>query len=92
MTVTIGNHVFDQASYDADGDVLYLRSGERREAAETRATPEGHAIRFDADDEIIGITVVNAKWLLDRDGKLTITLPDRIETAASEIRPALVGS
>jgi len=26
---------------------------------------------------MIGLTIINARWLLDRDGKITITIPDR---------------
>lgn len=82
-------HDFDQVTYDDVGDVLYLRAGDTREAAETFATPEGHAVRFDAAGAVIGMTIINAKWLLERDGKLAITLPERIETSASELVAAL---
>jgi hypothetical protein len=33
MTVHVGPYEFDQVSYDSDGDVLYLRRGERRAAS-----------------------------------------------------------
>lgn len=89
MTVRIGAHDFDHATYDDVGDVLYLRAGDTREAAETFGTPEGHAVRFDATGAVIGMTIVNAKWLVERDGKLAITLPERIETTASELAPVL---
>jgi uncharacterized protein YuzE len=89
MTVSIGNHEFDNVSYDADGDVLYLHRGEPVAAAETFATPEGHAVRFGSEGNVIGITIVNAKWLVERDGQITITIPERIETAASELVSAL---
>jgi hypothetical protein len=41
---------------------------------------------------VIGITIVNAKWLLERDGKLAITVPSRIETSAEEISQALAAA
>jgi uncharacterized protein YuzE len=66
MTVHVGPYEFDHVSYDSDGDVLYLRRGERQEAAETFSTPEGHAVRMDNSGEVIGITIVNAKWLVER--------------------------
>lgn len=90
--VHVGPYEFDHAAYDADGDVLYLRRGRRRAAADTFGTPEGHAVRLDADGEVIGITIVNAKWLLERDGKLTITVPSRIETSAEEVAQALAAA
>ncbi len=91
MSVRIGEYEFDHARYDAVGDVLYLSSGEPRPAANTDASPEGHAIRFDETGEVIGITIVNAKWLIDRDGKIEITGPKLIEMPAKDLAPALAG-
>jgi uncharacterized protein YuzE len=72
--------------------VLYLRPGERQAAADTVGTPEGHPVRLDADGQVIGITIVNAKWLLERDGRLSITVPSRIEANADEISQALAAA
>lgn len=90
MSIRLGPHEFDDVVYDADGDVLYLHKGAPVPAAETVASPEGHAVRLDEAGEIIGITIVNAKWLAERDGGITISVPERIETTASELAPALV--
>jgi len=90
MIVRLGTHEFDDVLYDSDGDVLYLHKGKPVPAVETLASPEGHAIRLDGDGEIIGITIVNAKWLAERDGAITISVPEQIETSASELAPALV--
>lgn len=87
--VQIGSHEFDRARYDADADVLYLSEGPHQEAASTFATPEGHAVRLDASGEVIGLTIVNAKWLLDRDGKLVVTIPERIESSRRDLEPAM---
>ena len=89
MIVHVGPYEFDHVSYDSDGDVLYLRRGERQDAAETFGTPEGHAVRMDQDREVIGITIVNAKWLVERDGKITVTVPSLIETNADDLAAAL---
>jgi uncharacterized protein YuzE len=89
MTVHVGPYEFDHVSYDEEGDVLYLRRGERRAATDTFGTPEGHAVRLDEDGEVIGITLVNAKWLADRDGKVVVTLPNPIETNAEDLVAAL---
>jgi uncharacterized protein YuzE len=85
----IGNHEFDRERYDPDGDVLYLSRGRERPAASTFATPEGHAVRLDEAGEVIGLTIVNARWLLDRDGKLVVTIPERIESPRADLEPAL---
>jgi uncharacterized protein YuzE len=89
MTVHVGPYEFDDVIYDSDGDVLYLRRGERQAAADTFGTPEGHAVRLDEGGEVIGITIVNAKWLVERDGKITITVPNLIEPDADDLAAAL---
>lgn len=92
MTVTFGSYSFDHAAYDEVGDVLYLRQGDRREPPTTLSTPEGHAVSFDELGEVIGMTIVNARWLLERDGKVAVTVPLRIETAADELRSVLASA
>lgn len=89
MTVRLGPHEFDDVVYDADADVLYLHKGAPVPAAETVASPEGHAVRLDEGGEIIGITIVNAKWLAERDGRIKVTVPEQIETPASDLASAL---
>jgi uncharacterized protein YuzE len=68
MNIKIDGLVFDRANYDADGDVLYLARGESAEASDAAFTPEGHGIRYDAEGRVIGLTIINARLLLDRDG------------------------
>ncbi len=92
MTVHFGPYEFDHVSYDTDGDVLYLRRGERQAAATTFGTPEGHAVGLDENGEVIGITIVNAKWLLERDGKITVAVPSLIETSAEDLAAALAAA
>lgn len=76
-TIRIGPYNFDHTSYDEVGDVLYLSIGEPREAADSAETPEGHVIRYDADEHVVGVSIVNAKWILDHDQAVTVTLPQR---------------
>jgi uncharacterized protein YuzE len=92
MMVQVGQYEFDDVSYDREGDVLYLRRGEQRTVADTFGTPEGHALQLDEQGDIIGMTIVNAKWLLDRDGKLTITVPNLIETNVDDLTAALAAA
>ncbi len=89
MTVRIGTYVFDHVTYDAQGDVLYLSAGEPQAAARAFGSPEGHAVRMNERSDVIGVTIVNAKWLLERDGKVTITIPELLEATAEELGPAL---
>ena len=92
MTVKIGPLTFNHASYDASGDVLYLHIGERQAAADSEQTPEGHVLRFDAAGKIIGLTIINAKWLLDRDRELIVTLPERVHVAPAAIEAAFAAA
>lgn len=63
-------------SYEERGDVLYLSAPVDDKSAPAQETPEGHAVRLDADGHITHVTAINAKWLLDRDGELVATLRD----------------
>jgi hypothetical protein len=38
---------------------------------------------------VIGVTIINARLLLDRDGHLTITLPREVHVDASDLAGAL---
>jgi uncharacterized protein YuzE len=89
MKVKIDDVTFDRANYDADGDVLYLARGTSNVAADAVLTPEGHGIRYGADGQVIGVTIINARWLLERDGHLTITLPHSVRVEAGELAAAL---
>jgi len=62
--------------YEELGDVLYLSAPTDDKGAPAQETPEGHAVRLDADGHITHITAINARWLLDRDGELVATLRD----------------
>ena len=79
MSVTIAGIEFEHHEYDDRGDVLYL-SVDGYDAGglppHAKATPEGHGVEYDEDWRVIAMTLVNVKWLLERDGELTITWPD----------------
>jgi uncharacterized protein YuzE len=89
VKIKIGPVIFDHADYDADSDVLYLHVGEPQEA-EGEETPEGHVLRYaPGTQSIVGLTVLGARRLLDRDGNLTVTIPGPIEASADDLAPAL---
>jgi YD repeat-containing protein len=92
LTISIGSYEFDVVHYDSRGDVLYLQVSDSQPEARTDATAEGHAVTWDRSGNVIGMTIVNAKWLLERDGKITMTVPDLIETRAADLAPALTAS
>jgi uncharacterized protein YuzE len=89
VKIKIGPVTFDHADYDADSDVLYLHVGEPQKA-EGEETPEGHVLRYaPGTQNIVGLTVLGARRLLDRDGNLTVTIPEPIEASADDLAPAL---
>lgn len=92
MTVKIGHLTFDHATFDEVGDVLYLHIGPRQAAADSEETPEGHVLRFDASERIIGLTIINAKWLLQRDGEIVVTLPEQVHVQPAALQAALVAA
>jgi uncharacterized protein YuzE len=77
MIVHIGPYEFDDVDYDVESDVLYLSDGEPQPATDSEETPEGHIVRYDDHDRIIGITIVGARNLLAQDGAVALTLPHR---------------
>jgi len=87
--VTIGSLTFDHAAYDDRGDVLYLHIGERQAAADGEETPEGHVLRFNDRGEVIGVTITNVKWLLQRDHAINITVPKRVVVGPDALSEAL---
>ncbi len=89
MTVTIGSLTFDHASYDARGDVLYLHVGDPQAAAESEETPEGHVLRYNARGEVVGLTIINAKWLLERDHAINVTVPEHVAVSPDALAEAL---
>jgi uncharacterized protein YuzE len=89
MNITIAGTTFDHHHYDPRGDVLYLNVGEPQRESGGLATDEGHGIHFDADGAVIGMTLVNVRWLLERDGELTLTWPQEHHLEAEALEPVL---
>jgi uncharacterized protein YuzE len=89
VSIKIGPVTFDRADYDVENDVLYLHVSEPREA-EGAETPEGHVLRYSpGTQEIVGLTVLGAQRILDRDGELRITIPESVKASAADLAPAL---
>lgn len=77
MTIKIAGVEFDTHAYDAEVDVLYLHVGDPASAVDWADSEEGDGLRYAADGELVGLTILNAKRRLDRDGKIVITLPKK---------------
>jgi len=72
---TIATIDFDTAHYDRDADVLYLSVGDPARAVDFDETPEGHALRYDADGDLIGITIVGARKRVDEHRDVHVQVP-----------------
>jgi uncharacterized protein YuzE len=89
VSITIAGTVFDQIRYDADADVLYLHAGDPATASVFDESPEGHALRFDGTGKLVGVTIVNARQLLDIAAPIVITIPERVTVDPSELAAAV---
>jgi uncharacterized protein YuzE len=89
MTITVGHTTFDRVRYDADADVLYLHVGDPNQAVDFDESPEGHALRYDGDGTLVGITIVNAKHLLEGAQPIVITIPERVTIDPVILAPAV---
>ena len=46
-------------------------------------------MRYDSKGEVIGVTSINARRIIERDGYLTITLPHSVRVDAGQLAAAL---
>lgn len=76
-TVKVGGIEFDNNLYDREVDVLYINVGDPGDAVDWDGTAEGDGTSYGPDGSLIGMTILNAKRRLERDGKLEFTLPQQ---------------
>jgi len=88
MSLRFGGIEFDHVFYDREVDVLYMRNGPSTDAVDWDESPEGHHLRYGADGGLVGITVVNARRILEEDGKIVVTLPEQ-QIQASDLEAVL---
>lgn len=89
MSITVGGITFDHVRYDAEADVLYLHVGDPARATEFDETAEGHAVRFNDRRELIGLTIVGAKALVEDGEPVTVTIPDQVTIDAATLARAV---
>jgi hypothetical protein len=88
VNITIGSVTFDRADYDAENDILYLYIGEPEEA-DGESTPEGHHLRYAPGTyDVVGLTVLSPRLILEQDGHLTVTLPQTSKMSAEDLAAA----
>ena len=70
--------------------MLYLGRGDTNFGSDAALTPEGHGVRYDGKGDVIGVTIINARRIVEHDGYVTITLPHPVRVEAGELAAALV--
>jgi uncharacterized protein YuzE len=89
VTIHIGPYTFDRVRYDRDADVLYLSQGDPARAVDFDETPEGHAVSFDQQGDLVGLTLVDIRQLIDEaPGDLQLEIPAKARPA--DLKLALV--
>jgi hypothetical protein len=69
--------------------VLYLHVGDPQ-TAEGEETPEGRVLRYAPGTwRIVGLTLLGARRILDRDGELLVTVSESVKASAEDLAPAL---
>jgi uncharacterized protein YuzE len=91
MSLTIGSVTFDRVSYDRDADVLYLSVGDPCTAVDFDESAEGHALRYDDEGRLVGLTIVGASELLQRDVDIVVT-PPQLHVERDELAAALAAA
>jgi hypothetical protein len=76
VTVVIDGVAFDNYHYDEVADTLCFHIGPTAWAVDFDETVEDHHLRFGPEGELLSLTILNARWLLDRDGAINVTLRD----------------
>lgn len=92
MTVTLAGITFDHVLYDRDVDVLYLHVGDPGGAVAFDESPEGHHLRFDAAGQLVGITLLHPRAILEREGRIAITIPEHVEELAPDALHSALGA
>lgn len=92
VNIEIGPISFAYSDYDAEHDVLYLSVG-KPEEGEGEDTPEGHVIRYaPGTSRVVGLTLMNPRRILERDGRITVTVPETVEKSAEDLAPLLAAA
>ena len=91
MSLRAGPYTFSHVTYDAPSDVLYAAIDAPRPGSREQ-TPESHVLRFDERGHFFGITLVNPREQLEREGAVYLSLPTgervRVQGAEAAIRSA----
>jgi hypothetical protein len=75
VSLRAGPYTFSHVTYDPPSDVVYASIGLPRPGRRVE-TPESHYLRFDSRERFTGITLMNPRAQLERDGAVYVSLPE----------------
>ena len=92
MALRAGPFTMTYVTYDASSDVLYAGFEPQRRQGSRERTDEEHFLRFDEEGRFVGITLVNPRAQLEREGAVYVSLPSgdrvRVQGVEAELRAA----
>jgi uncharacterized protein YuzE len=88
--VQLGRIEFDDVEYDRTGDTLYLRAA--GDAVSHGASQEFNPLEFDADGNLVAVTIGEARATLRRQGRIVVTLPDGRSLELADVGDALAAA
>lgn len=87
MALRAGPYTFRYVTYDAASDMLYAGFEPQRRQGSRERTPEDDFLRFDEEGRFVGVTLVNPRLRLEREGAAHVSLPsgDRVRVQGLEL-------
>jgi hypothetical protein len=87
VSLRAGPYTFRSVTYDAPSDILYAGIDTQPQRASRVPTPEEHFLRFDDEGRFVGVTLVEPRSQLERQGAVYISLPsgDRVRVQGIEL-------
>jgi hypothetical protein len=64
-------------------------SASAKAAADSEQTPRVHVPSFEHGLANHWADIINARWLLEREGELTVALPEQVHVSSSALAPVL---
>ncbi|HEX2467905.1 MAG TPA: hypothetical protein VHJ54_06845 [Solirubrobacterales bacterium] len=92
MSLRAGRFTFPYVTYDGPSDILYASTRPQRSQGTREQTPERHFLRYDEEGRFVGLTLVEPRSQLERDGAVYVSLPSgervRVQGIELELRGA----
>jgi hypothetical protein len=88
MSLRVGPYAFGNVVYDSSSDVVYATVAGAR-TTRREPTPEGHFWLFDERGKLQGLTLMEPRERLERDGAVSVTLPSGERERVTGLESAL---